>query len=424
MGFGQAQMSPPAGYTVGQRIYEDQFLTTSLDTTKWCPMMGAGGSVFNNGGGSGGALPSPYTGPNVVSKGHFNGVTCNLWHPSYCVVNNGLTINCVVNPLWNNGTVLGNYQYAAGSITSAAMPGVSSGVSTANFSLPTTVGWYLQVNAQLAPSLNGINSTVWFLPKSGGTVNELDYVQPTLAKQVGATGATSVHFPLGTAVQDNAGAYTNQTFPNLAPTDYTSGFHVYGYQFIPGVGITGFVDGVQRYSVANSAVPGGITDHAYIIIIHIEMWDSSADGYAFTGCLQGGGPGTGVHPNGGAAYGTYSGAMLIAEVQAYTRAAATGNSAAFALGGTLHGTVKATPIIITTPFSLRGAMAANLGGGNADLGPLGLTLNGSLSTAATSLGLSANFTLNGSMTADAEPPSVAGEVAVSLQTAKVAITLQ
>jgi len=417
VGFGQAQMPPPAGYNSGQLIYDDQFLTTSLDTTKWCPMMGAGGSVYNNSGGTfGGTLPSPYTGPNLKgSAGTFNGVTCNLWHPEYLQVNDGLTIVCEPNGLWGNGTTAGYYQYASGSITSARMPSVMNSVSTASFVLPEA-GWYVQGNLKLSTNIqNGINSTLWFLPASGGANNEMDFVQPTLSKQVGATTTTCVNYPLGTAYQDNAGTYTNQTFPNLSPTDFTATFNVFGFEWVPGSHISGYVNGVQRWHILSSAISGGITAQPYIIICHVEMWDSSASGYAWTGCEQGSGPGTG-------GYGSYAGALDVAEIQAYSYSPVTSVSSSFAIGWAMTNTVNATPQGLTSAFALNGAMASTIGGSTVNI-MAAFNLSGAMEVASNEVSLTTAFTFGGSMTLTLREPGTAGTCDIGLESPQIRIQL-
>ena len=58
-----AGMSPPAGYTTQQMIFDDQFSGTSLDTTKWNTYLGAQGIAWNNYG----RIAMPYSGPNTPS---------------------------------------------------------------------------------------------------------------------------------------------------------------------------------------------------------------------------------------------------------------------------------------------------------------------------------------------------------------------
>jgi hypothetical protein len=39
-------MSAPAGYTAQQKIFDDQFAGTSLDTNKWVTYLGAEGAEY------------------------------------------------------------------------------------------------------------------------------------------------------------------------------------------------------------------------------------------------------------------------------------------------------------------------------------------------------------------------------------------
>ena len=80
------QMAPPSGYTAGQRIFEDQFLGTTLDTFKWNTTSGANGGLWNDFG----IFTNGNTGPNTPSS-----TDTEWWSPSQVSVNNGLSLTAV-----------------------------------------------------------------------------------------------------------------------------------------------------------------------------------------------------------------------------------------------------------------------------------------------------------------------------------------
>ncbi len=230
-------MSAPAGYTSQQMIFDDQFSGTSLDTTKWNTFMGAQGIVWNNNSG----LPSPYSGPNAA-----NAKAAAMFGPSQVAVNNGLTLTAQRN---TNGYA-NTYPWISGVVTTEG-----------KFTLPTG-GWYVQVKAKMPDQSQGMWPAIWFLPGVSGTPsNEFDgYEGGLLGGSPPNQQGHSVYFA-------NQGAQ-----PRLWNTgvDVTAGYHVYGYQFIPGQSITAYLDGRQVWQMAASS---GITITAepYEIILSLQV---------------------------------------------------------------------------------------------------------------------------------------------------------
>ena len=210
-----AGMPPPLGYTSRQMIFDDQFLGTSLDTTKWNTFIGAQGIVWNNNGN----LPLPYSAPNAS-----NTFESAMFGPSQVSVNNGLTLTAQRNA----------NQYAG------TWPWISGVVTTeGKFSLPTS-GWYVQVKVKMPDQSKGMWPAIWFLPGASGTpLNEFD----------GDEG--------GAPVADTNQVGVSNYFANQGErdslwnthVDVTAGYHIYGFQFIPGHSITVFFDGTQVWQL-------------------------------------------------------------------------------------------------------------------------------------------------------------------------------
>ena len=76
--------------------------------------------------------------------------------------------------------------------------------------------------------------------------------------------------PVGAGYFDTAGNDIDESVPNVG-FDATAGYHTYGVQWTPGVGINGYVDGKLVWSVTQSQVPGGIVAQAYEIILNLQV---------------------------------------------------------------------------------------------------------------------------------------------------------
>jgi hypothetical protein len=230
-------MVPPPGYSNDQLIFDDQFTGTSLDSSKWTTSLGAQGIVWNNNG----SLPAPYSGPNVPGDNR----EAAMFAPSQVTVDNGLTLTAQHN----------TNQY------SASYPWISGVVTTeGKFSLPAD-GWYVQVLAKMPDESQGMWPAIWFLPgTSGGPSNEL----------VGAEGGWSEADPnevLHSSYVANQGKQQNAYGVDA---DVSAGYHVYGFEFLPGRSITAFFDGTPEWQVsASNGVT--ITAEQYEILLELQV---------------------------------------------------------------------------------------------------------------------------------------------------------
>jgi Glycosyl hydrolases family 16 len=266
-----ADLSPPAGYSSQQLIFDDRFSGTSLDTTKWNTFMGEQGAVWNNGG----SLPLPYSGPNVPG----DGFEAAMFAPSQVSVDSGLALTAQRN---TNGYA-GTYPWISGVVTTEG-----------KFSLPTG-GWYVQVQAKMPDQTQGMWPAIWFLPGVSGTAsNELD------GYEGGLTGTNppneqghSIYFP-GPTLSQRQGLLWG------TGADVSAGYHVYGVQFSPGQSITAYFDGRQVWQVkASSAVT--IPAEPYEIILSLQVATQQTSSWHTVA--------TGATP---------SATMDVAEVQAYS----------------------------------------------------------------------------------------------------------
>ncbi len=262
-------MSAPAGYTKRQIIFDDQFSGTRLDTTKWNTYLGAGGIRWN----SKGVLAPPYSGPNLPLTSQLE-----MFAPSQVAVKNGLTLTAQ-----RNSPALSPYP--------AAYPWISGVVTTeGKFSLPTS-GWYVQVKAKMPDQSHGMWPAIWFLPgPSGSSTNELD------GYEGGWTGAD----PNQIMHSDYFADQGQQQVAYSVGQDVTTGYHIYGFRFIPGQSITAFFDGRQVWQVNASSgitIPG----EPYEILLELQVAAQQASGLQTATTSA-----------------TPSASMKVAEVQAYS----------------------------------------------------------------------------------------------------------
>jgi glycosyl hydrolase family 16 len=237
-------MSVPAGYASSQLIFDDQFSGTSLDTSKWTTYLGAQGQRWNNNGN----LPAPYSGPNTPVTNE-----SAMFGPSQVSVDNGLTLTAT-----RNAT-----PYAS------AYPELSGVVTTeGKFTLPTS-GWYVQVKAKMPDSSAGMWPAIWFLPPVSGTpFNELDGYE---GGWLGTPTNDTMHSDYFADQGQQQNAYD-------VGTDLTTGYHVYGFQFIPGHSVTAFLDGRRVWQV-NASSGISITAEPYEIILELQVATEQTGGY-------------------------------------------------------------------------------------------------------------------------------------------------
>ena len=242
-GGGTGTMSAPNGYSSQQLIFDDQFTGTSLDSTKWVTYLGAAGQRWN----SSGALPSPYSGSSPGSN------DAAMFGPSQMSVNNGLTLTAQHN----------TNQYAS------SYPWISGVVTTeGKFSLPTTA-WYVQVKAKMPDQSQGMWPAIWFMPGVSGTAtNELDGYEGGF---LGSPANDIMHSDYFANQGQQQSAYN-------VGLDTSAGYHIYGFQFIPGQSITAYVDGRQVWQVnASSGVT--ITGEPYEIMLELQVAAQQTSGW-------------------------------------------------------------------------------------------------------------------------------------------------
>lgn len=263
-------MAPPPGYTSQQIIFDDQFTGTSLNSSIWSTALGAQGTVWNDLGN----LPAPFSGPNAPSDGG-DGDEAAMFGPSQVSVDKGLTLTAQR----NDNQYASTYPWISGVVTTEGKVSLPSG------------GWYVQVLAQMPDQSQGMWPAIWFFPGvAGSPVNEFD----------GYEGGWLSVDPNETMHSDYFANQGQQQNAYSVPSDVTAGYHVYGFQFIPGQSITAYFDGNPVWQVnASSGIT--ITGEPYEILLELQVASQGTAGW---------------HTVTNAS--TPSASMNVAEVQAYS----------------------------------------------------------------------------------------------------------
>ena len=242
-------MAPPAGYSAGQLIFDDQFSGTSLNSAHWNTFMGGQGDPIWNSDG----LPAG----DSAAGTHFHQT---YFSPSQVTVNNGLTLTMVPDTKYSS---LG-YGYRSGVVTTDDKFTLRSG--------------YVQIKAKMSDASQGGWPAIWFIdPSSGGGSQEIDL-------QEGGFTPTGAGLPSGTP-ENNIFVSTYHTpsgsqsdFSYATPKPMNAGFNIYGMEYIPGRSIKTYFNGrlVGSWTQNISTTP-------YEIVIWNTQASVNASGFHTTG---------------------------------------------------------------------------------------------------------------------------------------------
>ena len=207
-------MAPPAGYSAGQLIFDDQFSGTSVNFARWNTVMGGQGEPIWNSRG----LPLGDSAAGTQSHQTY-------FSPSQVTVDNGLTLTMVSDSRYSS---LG-YGYRSGVVTTDSKFTLRSG--------------YVQIKAKMSDASQGGWPAIWFIdPNNGRGGQEIDL-------QEGGFIPSGVGLPSGTP-ENNVFVSTYHT-PSGSQSDFSyatrkpmnAGFNVYGMEYIPGRSIKTYFNG-------------------------------------------------------------------------------------------------------------------------------------------------------------------------------------
>ncbi|MER8716073.1 glycoside hydrolase family 16 protein [Mesorhizobium sp. M0203] len=229
-GGGGSSLLPPAGYTTSQLIFEDTFTGHSLDSTKWTPAIADQNGIWQQ------SVPSPYS---AVNAGGFN---AEYFDPAQISTGpSGLKIvatrsNRFAGYTWKSGAICthGKFTFAGGyAQIRMKQPDVSTG-GWPGF-------WHLEGGAEIDT-------------QEGGFLN----------------GSVSSNGVLANALL----AATNEQRFFDAGVDLSADYHVWGMEYIPGVSIKFYFDGVLKRTVTTNVPTDAMT-----LLINLSIANSSASGW-------------------------------------------------------------------------------------------------------------------------------------------------
>jgi beta-glucanase (GH16 family) len=240
-------LSPPAGYTSSDLVFQDDFSGTTLDSI-WHPYItsnAANGAPWNSNGAGG--------------SGGGNALDVEYDMPSQVTVSNG-TLNITA----TQKSVVGDVRGSA-----VTFPVTSGAVSSyGNFEF---TGGYLQISMK-APSGDGAWPGLWLLPGKGaggsGDNFEIDM------QEGGYTGSGPVNQAFAAHLHTPSGTFGSQVNSGI---DLTAGFNTYGIDWVPGKSITWYLNGKQMAQVTSAQMP--IPTEPMELIIDSQVANSNAAGW-------------------------------------------------------------------------------------------------------------------------------------------------
>jgi beta-glucanase (GH16 family) len=242
-------MAPPAGYSAGQLIFDDQFSGTSLNSAHWNTFMsGQGDQTWNSAG-----LPAG----DSAAGTHFHQ---NYFAASQVTVNDGLTLTMVPDTKYSS---LG-YRYRSGVVT-----------TDGKFTLR---GGYVQIKAKLSDASVGGWPAIWFLdPNGGGGSQEIDLQEGGfIAAGAGLPGGTPENKIFVSTYHTPSGSQSDFSYVTRKPMN--AGFNTYGMEYIPGRSIKTYFNGrlVGSWTKNISTTP-------YEIVIWNTQASANTSGFHTTG---------------------------------------------------------------------------------------------------------------------------------------------
>jgi hypothetical protein len=256
------EMSPPAGYTSSQLIYDDTFASTSLNSALWNPWYGQDTvGIWSDLGN----LPSPYSGVNnpgapgtfqLDYTDPFPAATATSISGNHLVTGSGLQMIAAPD---SHFSALG-YTWASAAVSSYG-----------KMYLPAT-GGYVQFRAQMPDSTNGAWPALWFLSQ-GGVDPEIDLHE---GGYTASGGAPNVNYMLTSTLHAASGDH--QISQNVG-FDLSAAYHIYGMEYNPGNWIKIYLDGTLMVTWTNGV--GGVTipTDAYEVLIGLDIADAQASGF-------------------------------------------------------------------------------------------------------------------------------------------------
>jgi beta-glucanase (GH16 family) len=244
-----AGMAPPAGYSAGQLVFDDQFSGRSLNPSRWSARMGGQGEQAWN---------SDHLPAGDSAAGAYFHQT--YFSPAQARVNDGLTLTMVPDTTYSS---LG-YGYRSGVVTTDGKFELRSG--------------YVQIKAKMSDASRGGWPAIWFIdPNGGGGSQEIDLQEGGFtAKGAGLPARTQENNVFVSTYHTPSGSQSDFSRATADPMD--AGFNVYGMEYIPGRSIKTYFNGKLVGSWTRN-----ISTTPYEIVIWNTQASARASGFHTTG---------------------------------------------------------------------------------------------------------------------------------------------
>ena len=242
-------IAPPAGYSAGQLIFDDQFSGTSLNSAHWNGFMtGQGDQTWNSDG-----LPAGDSAAGTQSHQTY-------FSPSQVTVDNGLTLTMVPDTKYSS---LG-YGYRSGVVTTGHKFILRSG--------------YVQIKAKMSDASAGGWPAIWFIdPSSGGGSQEIDLQEGGFTpKGAGLPSGTPENNVFVSTYHSPSGSQSD--FSYATPKPMNARFNIYGMEYIPGRSIKTYFNGTLVGSWTEN-----ISTTPYEIVIWNTQASANTSGFHTTG---------------------------------------------------------------------------------------------------------------------------------------------
>jgi beta-glucanase (GH16 family) len=235
-------LTPPAGYTSDELVFNDSFQGSSLNSSYWNTYMSSAAS------GGWAWFPNGSGGSAIAPAGSYDAEYMQASHVS---VNNGLTLSAT-----NQSTESG-YAYTSGLISS--------------YDKVEFDGGYLQVSMK-EPAGDGSWPGIWLLP-GAASGQKTDNAEIDV-QEGGFTGSGNPNDVVANHLLETSSKWGKVT--NVG-TDLTAGYNTYAIDWVPGQSITWYLNGKETEQITSAQA--NIPNEPMELIISQGVAGPSASGW-------------------------------------------------------------------------------------------------------------------------------------------------
>jgi len=250
-----ASQQPPAGYTASQLLFNEQFTSPSLDTSKWNPWMGDDqyGRWSNKG-----QLPSPYSALNCGNAQCSDAFSI----PYYDPYPYGHNVKIDTPHLVGGNGNLAIIARPSDKYSGQGYKWATAAISSYGKMYVPAAGGYVQIHAKMPDMRYGAWPSLWLLSKGGPEID---------MQEGGYTKGTNVNRNI--AINFHGSGSSQQVIDT--GVDLTADYHNYGLEYNPGKWLKFYLDG-KLLGTYTQSIP---TNAPYQIIIDMEFANQYTNGW-------------------------------------------------------------------------------------------------------------------------------------------------